>query len=99
FLTLSALHDLRIAIVTVCILLLFFFFLTIRRPPSSTLFPYTTLFRSPLAFASPPGPEISARVQGPSKTSPVGKVHRNWVSRSVPISIFLEKIQSWASSP
>src|SRR5437773_8739322 len=24
----------------------FFFFLTIRRPPSSTLFPYTTLFRS-----------------------------------------------------
>src|SRR6266566_4673017 len=26
--------------------LLIFFFLTIRRPPSSTLFPYTTLFRS-----------------------------------------------------
>src|SRR5438067_12039957 len=24
----------------------FFFFLTIRRPPRSTLFPYTTLFRS-----------------------------------------------------
>src|SRR5215831_11814213 len=27
---------------------LFFFFLMIRRPPRSTLFPYTTLFRSPL---------------------------------------------------
>src|SRR5260370_30944483 len=27
----------------------FFFFLMIRRPPRSTLFPYTTLFRSPLA--------------------------------------------------
>src|SRR5215204_6975900 len=26
----------------------FFFFLLIRRPPRSTLFPYTTLFRSPL---------------------------------------------------
>src|SRR2546430_8913531 len=26
--------------------LLFFFFLMIRRPPRSTLFPYTTLFRS-----------------------------------------------------
>src|SRR5260370_10171663 len=26
-----------------------FFFLMIRRPPRSTLFPYTTLFRSPLA--------------------------------------------------
>src|SRR2546426_3317202 len=31
---------------------LFFFFLMIRRPPRSTLFPYTTLFRSsrPLKF-------------------------------------------------
>src|SRR5947209_12348682 len=37
----------------------FFFFLMIRRPPRSTLFPYTTLFRS-ICFASrwfhrPPG--------------------------------------------
>src|SRR5256885_16677697 len=36
----------------------FFFFLMIRRPPRSTLFPYTTLFRSPRqagrATASPP---------------------------------------------
>src|SRR2546422_7622536 len=29
------------------LLLRFFFFLMIRRPPRSTLFPYTTLFRSP----------------------------------------------------
>src|SRR6266511_5946081 len=29
----------------------FFFFLMIRRPPRSTLFPYTTLFRSPRAPA------------------------------------------------
>src|SRR5436305_3262199 len=28
-----------------------FFFLLIRRPPRSTLFPYTTLFRSPAGFA------------------------------------------------
>src|SRR3712207_9584829 len=28
---------------------MFFFFLMIRRPPRSTLFPYTTLFRSPSA--------------------------------------------------
>src|SRR5258708_3775975 len=27
-------------------LMIFFFFLMIRRPPRSTLFPYTTLFRS-----------------------------------------------------
>src|SRR5256885_12471729 len=30
-------------------LFFFFFFLMIRRPPRSTLFPYTTLFRSNLA--------------------------------------------------
>src|SRR2546430_8539846 len=27
---------------------MYFFFLMIRRPPRSTLFPYTTLFRSPI---------------------------------------------------
>src|SRR5256885_17238177 len=31
------------------ILFYFFFFLMIRRPPRSTLFPYTTLFRSSIA--------------------------------------------------
>src|SRR5256714_13825363 len=30
----------------------FFFFLMIRRPPRSTLFPYTTLFRSSQGFPS-----------------------------------------------
>src|SRR5215217_8842957 len=33
---------------------LFFFFLMIRRPPRSTLFPYTTLFRS-VRSRAPPG--------------------------------------------
>src|SRR6266513_4273650 len=31
---------------TALLLTIFFFFLMIRRPPRSTLFPYTTLFRS-----------------------------------------------------
>src|SRR5439155_27355551 len=35
----------------------FFFFLMIRRPPRSTLFPYTTLFRSPRTFAALPVPQ------------------------------------------
>src|SRR3712207_8653133 len=39
-------------------LLVFFFFLMIRRPPRSTLFPYTTLFRSP------PGAPRRADAQG-----------------------------------
>src|SRR5438552_14907519 len=30
---------------------IFFFFLMIRRPPRSTLFPYTTLFRSPRSLS------------------------------------------------
>src|SRR2546430_14395913 len=39
---------------------LFFFFLMIRRPPRSTLFPYTTLFRSP-ASQLPQGPTRDSR--------------------------------------
>src|ERR1039457_7525089 len=34
-------------------ILLLIFFLMIRRPPRSTLFPYTTLFRSPRSTARP----------------------------------------------
>src|SRR3712207_7381010 len=40
--------------------MLVFFFLMIRRPPRSTLFPYTTLFRS----VSAPGCGLSAVLQG-----------------------------------
>src|SRR5256884_7303399 len=35
-----------------------FFFLMIRRPPRSTLFPYTTLFRSPDQWQPPPIAEV-----------------------------------------
>src|SRR2546427_10116469 len=44
-------------------LLFFFFFLMIRRPPRSTLFPYTTLFRSNGNGRLPltgPAPSLSA---------------------------------------
>src|SRR5712671_7042734 len=37
-----------------------FFFLMIRRPPRSTLFPYTTLFRSRAARACPRGSRASS---------------------------------------
>src|SRR6266700_5599348 len=39
-----------------CLLSLFFFFLMIRRPPRSTLFPYTTLFRSVDTSRAPGAP-------------------------------------------
>src|SRR3989442_4015057 len=50
----------------------FFFFLMIRRPPRSTLFPYTTLFRSatapPLWSAHRAGPASApGRVRGRSE--------------------------------
>src|SRR2546426_8996039 len=43
---------------------IFFFFLMIRRPPRSTLFPYTTLFRSP------EHPEASAGARGRIQLGP-----------------------------
>src|SRR3989442_7842494 len=42
----------------------FFFFLMIRRPPRSTLFPYTTLFRSDRAEPDTANPKRDRRPQG-----------------------------------
>src|SRR3712207_7598388 len=42
---------------------MYFFFLMIRRPPRSTLFPYTTLFRSCLDLAERAEPELRGRDQ------------------------------------
>src|SRR2546429_5600160 len=41
---------------------MFFFFLMIRRPPRSTLFPYTTLFRSNVSFVWSSGNSAVATV-------------------------------------
>src|SRR6266487_5282236 len=53
----------------------FFFFLMIRRPPRSTLFPYTTLFRSP--DQRPPAVAVSARGQGAGAVRDVVEVERS----------------------
>src|SRR3712207_9462863 len=44
-------------------IVLFFFFLMIRRPPRSTLFPYTTLFRSRCRRASGARPRARGRTR------------------------------------
>src|SRR5688572_31007736 len=44
---------------------MFFFFLMIRRPPRSTLFPYTTLFRSVLPADRGADDRARRRVRGP----------------------------------
>src|SRR3712207_7153828 len=51
-------------------LLFYFFFLMIRRPPRSTLFPYTTLFRSQQRPGQPGG-----RLQRPAATGVLLGVH------------------------
>src|SRR5260370_38155403 len=73
----------------------FFFFLMIRRPPRSTLFPYTTLFRSirhcvrfagapgvPLPTARPAlrGPRVGRAVRSEEHTSEL-QSHLNLVCR------------------
>src|SRR5258707_6403752 len=55
----------------------FFFFLMIRRPPRSTLFPYTTLFRSPSDR-----PARSAALVGTSSPVPLRRRRRQRPRRS-----------------
>src|SRR5215467_15682913 len=47
-----------------CLRLFVFFFLMIRRPPRSTLFPYTTLFRSAPRRDAPSGSACPRRTPG-----------------------------------
>src|SRR2546425_1913851 len=55
----------------------FFFFLMIRRPPRSTLFPYTTLFRS---LGTQNAPRGGGRTR-PSRTRHYGDIRSPTVSR------------------
>src|SRR2546429_6448697 len=51
-----------------CYVVFFFFFLMIRRPPRSTLFPYTTLFRSCSRGPGSSGSLTCARCRAPAPT-------------------------------
>ena len=67
--------------------LLFFFFLMIRRPPRSTLFPYTTLFRSVRSVSrfvpySKNGPaKLKGRILRPMPTVQLHKDGDVWSAR------------------
>src|SRR2546422_7333297 len=59
---------------------LFFFFLMIRRPPRSTLFPYTTLFRSLANAVKPvrvPGEAMTVQVLREGKEPGQGVAYRS----------------------
>src|SRR2546429_4457795 len=58
----------------------FFFFLMIRRPPRSTLFPYTTLFRSAIARFDAHVAQTAASITPPAQ--PVSIVAYNLAGRS-----------------
>src|SRR5690606_41999914 len=61
----NSLHSSFIVHSTLSLHILFFFFLMIRRPPRSTLFPYTTLFRScPRGSRGDPGALRGQRPRG-----------------------------------
>src|SRR2546427_2974115 len=60
---------------------LFFFFLMIRRPPRSTLFPYTTLFRSPPSSYSTAWGSARRRTPPPTATRGVTR-SATWRARS-----------------
>src|SRR5215212_11744276 len=59
------------------VVVFFFFFLMIRRPPRSTLFPYTTLFRSRAAPCPgrAPGPAPGRCRRGDRKSTRLNSSH------------------------
>src|SRR2546430_17073007 len=73
--------DLELSPCTPDCLFLFFFFLMIRRPPRSTLFPYTTLFRSdPLGRGDDRGsaaaaPPLARGTRGPAHAGTRSEEH------------------------
>src|SRR3712207_8854364 len=61
-------------------LLACFFFLMIRRPPRSTLFPYTTLFRSAFGPDPPKGAQRAAAVRNLSPSGDLVEAAANLFS-------------------
>src|SRR2546427_9647703 len=65
------------------LLVIFFFFLMIRRPPRSTLFPYTTLFRSVIVenFRGGDAVPVYRRFRDRGRLAPDGlRYHASWVT-------------------
>src|SRR2546422_3807711 len=69
-----------------------FFFLMIRRPPRSTLFPYTTLFRSDHVFfrARPPdADDVIAREANFRRCFQRGRIHHAPAAQDHPVGLNL----------
>src|SRR2546425_11081181 len=59
----------------------FFFFLMIRRPPRSTLFPYTTLFRSRLGEVEPGSGSMNRWQASPARRAGSPRTLRRFAAR------------------
>src|ERR1041385_7834470 len=67
------------------VLFLFFFFLMIRRPPISTLFPYTTLFRSVRAKSlNLVGAEMSVRIEKDGRVTVFAGANKRPIASAAP---------------
>src|ERR1035437_10818912 len=74
-----------------CIYMLLFFFLMIRRPPRSTLFPYTTLFRS--GRAQPPQSNRGQEPPDPYEDSDRKSTRLNSSHANISYAVFCLKKQ------
>src|SRR5579863_3618039 len=75
-----------------------FFFLMIRRPPRSTLFPYTTLFRSPIAARLTPACEFPGRAPT-ARESDRKSTRLNSSHPSISYAVFCLKKKNQAVEP
>src|SRR6266496_5530447 len=71
------------------------FFLMIRRPPRSTLFPYTTLFRSPRAHPRHPRRVLRGRA-GPRGDRKSTRLNSSHVEISYAVFCLKKKKQKWS---
>src|SRR2546430_14786412 len=75
-------------------LFLFFFFLMIRRPPRSTLFPYTTLFRSDAACGRRSWPRTAYRAGRRVSALPKAAASRTGVQQTARSEEHTSELQS-----
>src|SRR6266487_4775064 len=69
------------------VLWLLFFFLMIRRPPRSTLFPYTTLFRSPRLCLPTAGASRASRHRQCAATGQAGRSEEHTSELQSPVHL------------
>src|SRR3712207_7083636 len=65
--------------------LVVYFFLMIRRPPRSTLFPYTTLFRSPRSLQDPRRGQGRSTDRASERRDRAGAARRDLRQRPAPV--------------